>query len=132
LLKILSINKPLLIIPLLLYFFFPIYIGVFLFFKPNETAKLLRIREPSNDTTYKIVEILGITIILLGFYFCINSLVSLFTEIIMALIKSSTISELYLDNITVGYMVGYLFKIIIGVTLVLKGMTLAKFIVKSE
>jgi len=133
LLKILSMDKPILIIPLLLYFIFPVIISAFLFLEPEKIAKILKIPEPNdNNITYKIVDILGISIILLGLYFCINAFLLLFSEIIMILVKSYTVNDLYLDSTAIGYIAGHLFKIIIGVILVLKGMRLANFIVNNE
>ena len=126
LLKILFYHKNIYIIALLLLFFLPVFIGVFLFLMPKTVTSYLGIKDINIDVTYKIVDILSIAIILLGFYIVVNALVLQSIEgLNIILDKNNTSNEHKIDSIAISYIFGYILKIVIGLVFIFKGQKIA-------
>ncbi len=130
--QILIMDFPLLVIPLLLFFLLPLIFGGVFIISPKVLTKYIRINVLTTKYEFKIDTILGISLILLGVYISCDMIMVIFSELIRISLLVFDTSIFSISNLDKAYLVGYLIKLILGIVLSLKGIVIAKSIVKDN
>ncbi len=128
--QILITNHQYYIIPVVVFFLFPIVIGTFMIFIPHQFSKKIKDISKKDNEDYKLKEILGICIILLGMFFLINSIIMIIIELLQALLINFKVNSVEKFDITsISYIFGYIVKILIGLLFIFKGMRISNYII---
>lgn len=131
--EILSAHHQFYIISIVVFFLFPIVVGALMIINPYQFSKKIKILPKINNEEYNLNEILGICIILLGMFFLINSVIMITIEIIQVYIINLKVkTEIFFDERALSYIVGYIFKILVGLFFIFKGMRISDYIVNKR
>ena len=131
--EILIANHLYYVIPIMLFFLIPIVIGTLMIIYPYQFSQKLKIMPKTIHEEYNLNEILGICIILLGLFFLVNSVIMIIVEFIQAYItKLKMNTENLFDITSLSYIAGYIFKILVGLFFIFKGMRISDYLVKKR
>ena len=128
LVEIIKTSNLIYLLALIILYVFPLFVGIYLFVKPQILTKFIKINYSENDKEISLVNVLTTAIVILGLFIAVYAFIYLIQEAIRI--------ALYLNEseVTVekkAELLSYVVELVIGLLMALKANKLAAFFIKT-